>query len=47
MKRCEGSRQRMRMVANETAKVSSSLQKLFANGGLRQNSPAIANAMAW
>ena len=33
--------------ANEMAKISSSLRKLLANGSLRQNSLAIANAMAW
>ena len=33
--------------ANERAKILSSLQKLLANGSLRQNSLAIANAKAW
>ena len=33
--------------ANEIAKISSSLRKYLANGSLRQNSLAIANAMAW
>ena len=33
--------------ANEMAKSSSSLRKFLANGCLRQNSLAIANAMAW
>ena len=33
--------------ANEMAKTSSSLRKFLANGRLRQNSLAIANAMAW
>ena len=33
--------------ANEIAKMSSSLRNLLANGSLRQNSLAIANAMAW
>ena len=33
--------------ANEIAKISSSLRKFPANGSLRQNSLANANAMAW
>ena len=33
--------------ANEIAKCSSSLYKFLANGRLRQNSLAIANATAW
>ena len=33
--------------ANEMAKISFSLRKFLANGRLRQNSLAIANAMAW
>ena len=33
--------------ANEIAKMSASLRKFLANGRLRQNSLAIANAMAW
>ena len=33
--------------ANEIAKSLSSLRKFLANGSLRQNSLAIANAMAW
>ena len=33
--------------ANEIAKISSLLRKFLANGSLRQNLLAIANAMAW
>ena len=33
--------------ANEIAKISFSLRKFLANGPLRQNLLAIANAMAW
>ena len=33
--------------AKEVVKFSFSLRKFVANGRLRQNSPAIANAMAW
>ena len=40
IKRCEGIRQRM-------PKISSSLRKFLADGSLRQNSLANANAMAW
>ena len=33
--------------ANEIAKISSSLRKFLANGHLRQNSLAVADATAW
>ena len=33
--------------ANDMAKLSFSLREFLANGRLRQNSLAIANAMAW
>ena len=33
--------------ANETARISSSLQKFLANGRLRLNALAFANVMAW
>ena len=38
---------RRNSLANEIAKISSSLRKFLANGSSRQNSLAIANAMAW